>query len=332
MAIDLQGLNFSDPQQLATQLRDICHHIGFFVVVNHGITHELIDRTFTISKQLFALPMEQKMLIDKRKSRHFRGWEAVGVELTNNQPDFREQVDIWSEHPVKDAKVLPKYLRLLGPNQSLPDSILPNYEKTVNEWFAAVGNLADALMGLLALGLELPQNYFDQRFGEERMSFAKLIHYPKTPAGQFGVNAHSDSGFMTVLAAGETPGLEVRNSADEWIPVPIIPNSFVINIGEMLQSMTGNYYVATPHRVFTNEERYSIAYFHGPSLDTIVAPANLAPKFTTAVEKSPYHAAAKFMSDSAGKKVPLANKTYGDFLWEYFSRSYPKNMEQHYPN
>lgn len=248
------------------------------------------------------------------------------------RPDFREQVDIWSEYSVKDPMILPKYLRLLGPNQSLPDSILPNYEKTVNEWFAAVGHLADALMGLLALGLELPQNYFDQRFGEERMSFAKLIHYPKTPVGQFGVNAHSDSGFMTVLAAGETPGLEVRNSAAEWIPVPIIPNSFVINIGEMLQSMTGNYYVATPHRVFTNAERYSIAYFHGPSLDTIVAPAKLAPKFTTAVEKSPYHAAAKFMSDSTEKSVSLVNKTYGDFLWEYFTRSYPKNMEQHYPN
>lgn len=97
------------------------------------------------------------------------------MELTNNQPDFREQVDIWSEHPVKDSTILPKYLRLHRPNQSLPDSILPNYEKTVNEWFAAVGHLADALMGLLALGLELPQHYFDQRFGEERMSFAKLI-------------------------------------------------------------------------------------------------------------------------------------------------------------
>ena len=68
-------------------------------------------------RQLFDSSLEQKQLIDKRKSRHFRGWEGLGAEYTNGRPDQREQVDLWTEHAALDAAVEPKYLRLLGPNQ-----------------------------------------------------------------------------------------------------------------------------------------------------------------------------------------------------------------------
>jgi len=199
-----------------------------------------------------------------------------------------------------------------------------------------VYHLANELMRLLSIGLELAPDYFTNQFGRDRMSLTKLIHYPKTPEGEYGVNEHLDGGFLTVLAAGETPGLQVRNSANEWIPVPIIPNSFVINLGEMLQAMTGNFYVATMHRVFTQEERYSLAYFHGPSLDTPLSPAPLQAKFIQAVKDSPYHASAGYMSDSqdtsgtTGKKGQMDAPAVGEHIWHYLSRSYPENMKRHY--
>jgi len=334
--IDLEGLKYTNPQKLVEQLRDICHNVGFFVVTNHGISDKVMEDTFAISKKFFALPLEQKQLIDKRNSPHFMGWEAVGSELTNNQTDYREQVDIWSEHAVKDKMVEPIYYRLHGPNQWLPDSILPNYKQTVNQFGEGVNNLANELMRLLAIGLELSPDYFTERFGKEQMSLTKLIHYPTTPTGEYGVNEHLDGGFLTVLAAGETPGLQVKNSADEWIRVPIIPNAFVINLGEMLQAMTGNYYVATLHRVFTNAERYSIAYFHGPSLDTPLSPAPLQAKFMQAVADSPYHASAGYMSDAqdtsgtTGTKGQMDAPAVGEHIWHYLSRSYPENMKRHY--
>jgi len=335
--IDLGQSLTDDPLQLADTIREICHKVGFFIVTNHGVPNEVVNSTFQLGKELFALPLEKKLLIDKRLSPYFRGWEAEGAEFTNNNPDIREQVDLWSEHAPRERTINPAYLRLLGPNQWLPDAVLPNSQKVVTRWFDETGKLANKLMSLLAIGLGFSDDYFENRFGEERMSLTKLIRYPKTPEGRFGVNAHHDSGFLTVLAAGDTPGLEILNAADQWVPVPVIPDAFVINIGEMLQAVTGNYYIATPHRVFSASERYSLGYFHGPSLEANLNQVILKPEFIEAVKNSPRHASAGFMASADDthdgvKEMTggLNASTYGDQLWSYFKRSYPDNMNKHH--
>ncbi|MHA1571065.1 MAG: 2OG-Fe(II) oxygenase family protein, partial [Alphaproteobacteria bacterium] len=194
------------------------------------------------------------------------------------------------------------------------------------------------LMQMLAMGLGLPSDHFEILFGKERMSLTKLIRYPATPPGQFGVNAHHDAGFLTVLAPGETRGLEVENAAGEWIPVPIIPDTLVINLGEILQAMSGNYFIATPHRVVTNQPRQSVGYFHGSALDVPLKPLDLDRRFVEAVAASPRHASAGFMAQrdetDAGigdMRSPHHPDTYGGQLWNYFSRSYPDNVQRHYP-
>ena len=151
-------------------------------------------------------------------------------------------------------------------------------------------------LAILSTGLGLPADHLSDYFGDEPMSLTKLISYPPTPAGQAGVNAHHDTGFLTVLAAGTTPGLQVENTNGAWIDVPLVPDSFVINLGEMLQAITGNYFVATPHRVITSEPRLSAGYFHGPSLDTRLDPLPLDGRFADAVAASPRHRSAGFMA------------------------------------
>ncbi|HKK19636.1 MAG TPA: 2OG-Fe(II) oxygenase family protein, partial [Opitutales bacterium] len=263
---------------------------------------------------------------------------AVGVELTNGRPDMREQIDLWSEHEPRTRNAEPAYLRLLGPNQWLPDEMLPGFRGTMDRWFQQLGALADGLMEVLAVGLGLEPDHFDQRFGRERMSLTKIIHYPPTPEGQFGVNAHKDAGFLTILSPGSTPGLQVQNGGGEWVPVGPVPGAFVINIGEMLQAMSGNYFIATPHRVVTRGERFSVGYFHGPSLETTLEPVPLAPDLLAAVEASPRHRGAGYMTlkeetqagveDMASRHKPAV---YGEQLWNYFCRSYPDNIATHYP-
>ena len=323
----------------ADEVREICHNVGFLVLTGHGIDPPMVDDVFSISERFFALPEDQKQLIDKRQSRHFRGWEPVGAEYTNNRPDMREQIDLWSEHTPRPADSDPAYLRLLGPNQWPPEEIVPGFHAALDRWFTDLGALADTLMAVFATGLGLPEDHFDRLFGDERMSLTKLICYPETPPGEFGVNAHHDAGFLTILAPGETPGLEVENAAGDWIPVPLIPGSFVINLGEVLQSMTGNYFIATPHRVATQEPRLSCGYFHGPSLDMSIAPLDLAPELAAAVAASPRHAQAGFMAQAnetdAGVAAMQSSEhpdLYGDQLWNYFLRSYPDNARQHYPD
>ena len=337
--VDLAPLsgNTLDRRAVAADVCEICHEVGFFVVTGHGVDDDLVQAIFAMMRTFFDLADEQKALIDKRQSAHFRGWEAIGAERTNNRPDIREQIDIWSEWPARQRAVSPHYLRLLGPNQWLPEEVLPGQRSLVLEWFAQLSRLADELLRLMALGLGLDEDHLVAYFGSEPMSLTKLISYPPTPAGQAGVNAHHDTGFVTVLAAGDTAGLQVQNPDGAWIGVSPPPDTFVINLGEMLQAMTGNYFVATRHRVITGEPRLSAGYFHGPSLDAPLDPLPLDPSFAAAVQASPRHAKAGFMAsrdetnDGVGDMESRHRaSTYGQQLWNYFARSYPENMQRHY--
>ena len=336
--VSLAGLGAGAPDRdLADELCRICHEVGFFLVVDHGVETALVDAVFDMMDRFFSLDREQKQLIDKRTSRHFRGWEPVGTEFTNNRPDIREQIDIWTEWPAMAPSVEPAYLRLLGPNQWLPHDVLPHHRELSLAWFEALGRLAERLLGSLSIGLGLEADHLQRFFGSKPMSLAKFIHYPPTPEGGAGVNAHHDAGFLTVLAPGDTPGLQVQNQDGVWIDVPVIADSFVINLGEMLQGVTGNYLVATPHRVVSPRERLSTGYFHGPSLDTPLAPLPLDRRFSDAVAASPRHASAGFMASKHETESGVGDMrsdhkpdTYGEQLWNYFTRSYPDNMALHY--
>ncbi|MFV0526322.1 MAG: isopenicillin N synthase family dioxygenase [Acidimicrobiales bacterium] len=328
-----------DRRALADEVRRHCHEIGFLTVVDHGVDARLISDVFDTMRRLFALPEAEKRRIDKHNSPHFRGWEATGSEYTNNRRDVREQVDLWSEWPARPAGTQPAYLRLLGPNQWFPEEVLPGYRDLLGRWFDQMGGLARGLMAVMAVGLGLAPDAFEERFGAERMSLTKLIHYPPTPRGEAGVNAHHDAGFLTILAPGETPGLQVQNGDGDWVPVEAAPGSLVINLGEMLQGMTANYFVATPHRVITDTERYSAAYFHGPALDTPLVPMPLAAGLLDAVRASERHATAGFMASRDETLAGVADMasghrpdTYGEQIWNYFSRSYPDLVAAHHPD
>lgn len=327
----------ADRTAFARELRDICHYVGFFTLVDHGVDQGFLDRYFAAMEAFFALPEEVKALIDKRNSRHFRGWERVGAELTDNRVDYREQLDVSREHPPYAPDVEPAYLRLDGPNQWLPEAVLAGFRALVDEFFARMGALADELMEVLAIGLGLPQRQFRDLFGERPLPFAKLIRYPPTPTGEAGVNAHHDAGFLTILVQHGVAGLQVQNDAGDWIDVPATPGAFVINLGEMLQSMTGNYFVATTHRVIASTTRLSSGYFHGPDLRASLDALDLDAEFRAAVSASPRHRNAGFMAKrneliagergTAGASAPV----FGQQLWNYYVRSYPDNVYLHHP-
>ncbi|MGB3736393.1 MAG: 2-oxoglutarate and iron-dependent oxygenase domain-containing protein [Ilumatobacter sp.] len=336
--VDLSGID--DPARrgaLADELCTVCHDVGFAVIDRHGVEPEVIDDVFELMDRFFALDDEAKALIDKRRSPQFRGWEAVGSEFTNNRVDVREQIDVWSEWPVAESTAGNAPSRLLGPNQWMPDDVLSDHRSVTTRWMRELGDLADRILELLATGLGLDRSYFAELFGAQPMSLTKMIHYPPTPDGGAGVNAHHDTGFLTLLAPGVTAGLQVIDPSGNWIDVPSIPGTLVMNLGEMLQAMTGNYFVATPHRVLAATDRMSAAYFHGPSLDTELSPMPMAPRFLDAVAASERHRTAGFMASAEQTATGTGDmasathtSTYGEQLWNYFSRSYPDNMARHH--
>ncbi|MEZ5227048.1 MAG: 2-oxoglutarate and iron-dependent oxygenase domain-containing protein [Acidimicrobiales bacterium] len=323
----------------AEQVCRICHEVGFFQLVGHGIEPDFLDEHARQRARFFALPEADRLSIDKRNSPHFRGFEPVGSELTGGRPDLREQLDLSTEHPVRGLDLEPPYLRLDGPNQWIDEGLLPGFRAHMSEFFAAMQQLADELLELFSVGLGLAVSHLREMFGSYPHSLVKLIHYPPTPSDGAGVNPHHDAGFLTLLLQHEVSGLQVLNPADEWIDVAPTPGAFVVNIGEMLQEMTGNYFVATTHRVITGAERFSSAWFHGPDLTTRLDPLPLDPSFAAAVAASPHHAGAGFMArkneieagvDGIGSGQGAG--VYGQQLWNYYCRSYPDNVAAHHPD
>jgi isopenicillin N synthase-like dioxygenase len=318
------------------RLRALCHDIGFFRVIDHGVDPAFLDDYFGALREFFALPEPMKAHIDKVNSPWFRGWERVGAELTDNSVDYREQIDVWTELDPRPRDVRLAYLRLEGPNQWPAEDVCPGFRPLVERFQTEMGAIADQLLAAMGVGLGLPADHFARLFGGRRMSLVKLIHYPPTPSGGAGVNAHHDTGFLTLLWQHGVAGLQVRNQDGDWIDVPADGDAIVVNIGEMLQSMTGNYFVATTHRVITSTERYSSGYFHGPQLTTTLEALPLEQRYTEAVAASPHHREAGFMARRdellAGSRgtTSTAAGTYGQQLWNYFTRSYPELVRRHH--
>ena len=153
---------------------------------------------------------------------------------------------------------------------------------------AEVDKLSASFTSLIAESLDLPPGAMDQAFENPQQHKLKLIEYPppspdqiaSDKAGFQGVGAHKDSGFLTFLfQATSHRGLEVQNKAGQWISVPPLPNTFVINIGRALEALTGGICTATTHRVSLRHEnfidangnplgpRYSFPVFQGVSPD-----------------------------------------------------------------
>jgi len=339
--VDLTAWDGSDDDraELAARVRSICHEVGFFHLVGHGVEPDFIERHLHQQRRFFDLDEHDKARIDKALSPHFRGWERVGAELTGGRPDLREQLDLSSEHPVRGLDVDPPYLRLDGPNQWLDEAVLPGFREHMGEYFSRMSALADRLLEVFSVGLGLAPGHLRDVFGERPLSFVKLIDYPPTPPDGAGVNPHHDAGFLTLLLQHDVGGLQVQNPDGAWIDVPPRRDAFVVNLGEMLQEMTGNYFVATTHRVIAAQARQSSAWFHGPDLSTPLDPLPLHVSFAEAVAASPRHAGAGFMARRSeieagvdGIESRAGAGVYGQQLWNYYCRSYPDNVARHHPD
>ena len=127
--VDLRRWDGTETQrrELAEEVREICHHVGFFELVGHGVPDEFRRRHFDFVERFFALPLEHRSAIDKARSPQFRGWERVGAELTDNRVDYREQLDLAVEYEPYPVGVEPAYLRIDGPNQWPDEAVIPGF-------------------------------------------------------------------------------------------------------------------------------------------------------------------------------------------------------------
>jgi len=326
-------------RELCTQVNRVCHEIGFFYIINHGIPARLSADYLAMARAFFALPLVTRQAIDKHNSAQFRGWEQLGSELTNNEVDYREQIDIGVERATIDNPD-PYYMALVGPNQWPPEDVLPEFRQTVSDYFARLSGIAQQLLRIMSFALGLKESYIEQVFGENPSPYLKLIRYPRTQAGGQGVGVHKDSGFLTLLLQDENGGLEAQANDNTWYRVDPIPGSLVVNTGELLQLVTHNYFIATPHRVINraDSERYSSAFFYSPDLNTVLDPLPIDSEFIEQVGRSERHrneglmaSRAEMANGTGGMESRIRPAVFGEKYWQRWVRSYPDIARKFYP-
>jgi isopenicillin N synthase-like dioxygenase len=260
---------------VAAELRDALERVGFFVMVNHGVPRELIDRTFSEARRFHDQPMDAKLAI--RMNEHNNGYMIMGRYAVwtsdvndNDKPDLNEAFFCKRERAADDP-LRRSGRRFVGPNRWPED--LPGFRDNVLAYTDAMDALSRRILPVCALALDLPPDTFDHAFAESQFSF-RLTHYPPVAAevNQFGIAPHTDANFLTFLAQTDVPGLQVRMPSGEWADVPYIPGSYAVNSGDMMYRWTNGRLKSTPHRALppVGRHRYAIPFFLGPRIDTVI--------------------------------------------------------------
>lgn len=300
--------------EVARAIESACRDSGFFYITGHGVPVELLSRLDAASRAFFRLPEADKLEIAmSHGSRAWRGYFPVGGELTSGRPDRKEGIYFGTELNEDDARVragVPLHGRNLFPRQ------VPELREAVLAYVDALADVAQAVMRGVAVSLGLDADYFASGYTARPTLLFRVFHYPPSPPGDesWGVGEHTDYGLLTLLAQDDNGGLQV-NTPRGWVDAPPLPGTFVCNIGDMLDRLTGGWYRSTPHRVrnVSGRSRLSFPFFFDPDFDAEVPPL-------------PGRAAADPTGHRRwdGQNLRAFEGTYGDYLLGKVSKVFPQ--------
>jgi isopenicillin N synthase-like dioxygenase len=296
------------------QIREACRSAGFFYIVGHGVDLALQARLESLSRRFFAEPVEAKLAIRMELGGlAWRGYFPVRGELTSGRPDLKEGLyfgaELADDHP-RVAAGTPLHGRNLFPD-------IPGFRETVLDYIGAMTRLGHALMEGLGLSLGLEASYFNDRYTRDPLVLFRIFNYPasapSTAEPEWGVGEHTDYGLLTILKQDDVGGLQVKGPSG-WISAPPVAGSFVCNIGDMLDRMTGGFYRSTPHRVHNpgGRARLSFPFFFDPGFDADVRRIEIG---------------AGIADDRADRwdraSVHEFSGTYGDYILAKVSKVFP---------
>jgi isopenicillin N synthase-like dioxygenase len=297
----------AERQQVADAVGRACESIGFLVVTGHGVPEAAIDAIYRSSKEFFALPAVAKQAVISPVGDRHQGYAPNANPYDDtpagDRPVVREQYHSYRydtpEEAIADGYpegVRSSLLANLWPEE--PASFVADWQR----YFALMEEMAGRMLHIFAVALGLPEDWFDDKVDQHLGSMAANC-YPEQPVapapGQNRVRAHVDFSTLTVLFQDDAPGgLEVYQRGVGWVPVPPVPGSYVVNLGDLMARWTNDHWVATPHRVvnppaeLAMTRRISLPFFHLPNHDAVIEPVP-----TCVTEETP----AKFIPVLAGE-------------------------------
>lgn len=264
----LNSTNLDDRMQVAQALDQACKEVGFLYLRGDQFQPALFAQLCDIAEHYFAQDDALKMQNYIGKSVNHSGYVPIGEEqFSSNSYDLKESYDVNYDYQ-GSALNYP----LLGPTQ-WPDD--PAFKRHVSQYYQHLKAIGHQLFRSFALALDQKEDFFDVHI-QHAPSQLRLIHYPFNPQATDaeGIGAHTDYECFTLLLP-TAPGLQVLTKQGEWIDIPLLENTLVMNIGDMMEILSNGKYLATKHRVKkVQQERYSFPLFFSCDYDYVIQPIN----------------------------------------------------------
>ncbi len=275
-------------RRVAAEVNRACEEIGFLVVTGHGVDGALCNRVFDESAAFFDLPMAEKLKVKQWADDIPRGYSAPAAEsvaysrLNRTPGDLKESFTIGRLEIPTDEYFHRAEAQSFFPENRWPAG-RPGLRAAYSEYFQVMERLAADVLKIFALALDIREDFFADKI-DRHIGVLRVLNYPnqleEPLPGQLRAGEHSDYGTLTILRHEDEHrpgGLQVRNLAGEWVDVPAVPGSLVINLGDMMQRWTNDRWVSTMHRVVNpprdralDSRRLSIVFFHETNYDTLV--------------------------------------------------------------
>ncbi|MBN9151874.1 MAG: isopenicillin N synthase family oxygenase [Micrococcales bacterium] len=289
-----------DSAVVGREFDEVLREVGFFQIIDHGVTENVADRCWNVSRNFFDLPLEEKLRVERPEGGLYGYFPMLAESLAQSRDekapgDLKESFNMGPGVVAGYSPVDETESSLFTPNRW--PAAMPELKPSWEDYFAAMTFLANRLMAMFALGLDLPADFFADKI-DRSPSALRAINYPEQEAppvdGQLRAGAHTDYGTLTILRQElGRAGLQVHDDkSDSWVNIPPTAGALVINIGDIMARWTNDRWTSTLHRVVNPDagsavstRRQSMPFFHNANYSALIeclpscVPAGEQPKY-----------------------------------------------------
>jgi len=271
----IYSTNPADQRELASEISAACTGPGYFYITNHQFPQSVVDRAYSAMQRFFAQPLDEKMKIHYLESSNHRGYVPLnGIQADHSLKgsDISEAIEMAEDLPENDSEYI-RGLRFYGPN-NWPENPA-DFRWALGTYYDCQIELGRTIFRAFEMALDLEPGYFTKKYTKP-LSRTRVCRYPpgneNFDIAHIGLGAHTDYECFTTVWQNDVPGLQMLTQDGDWLELPAIPGTFAVNLGDLMQQWTNDYFVSTAHRVVntTPEERFSLVQFFGVDYDVLV--------------------------------------------------------------
>ncbi|PCH39355.1 Clavaminate synthase-like protein [Wolfiporia cocos MD-104 SS10] len=284
ITLDFRLLDTSEgKKQLAESLIKAVREDGFFYVKNFNISQERVNRQFSLGKRFYELPLEEKLkyVPEGLEDGQYNGYVPAGRRILEPVSGLRDRTEVYN---------IPKFD---GYFKHEHPAIVQEHLAEIEEFSRSLHTeVLTPLHILLAIALELPEDYFLRTHGYSRksedhlryMKYSKFTPEENIKLGKIWGRGHTDLGSFTLLFRQPVAALQIKNhKTGEWKWVKPQDGTLTVNSCDALSFLTGGYVKSTIHRVAAppldqqHVDRLGLLYFQRPNNDVKLATVQDSP-------------------------------------------------------